>query len=197
MIPIQDIVPTTRRPLVTVALATLNVLVFLAGVAAPIDVAGAITLGLFWHSGGTHLIFNVLFLWLFGDNVEDRLGRGALVFCYVISGTVGTVVQSSLAGGIGVPPIGASAAIAGVIGAYFVLLPRSKVLLLVPMPMSLVEVPAAFFLVTFGMLQFLNFVVLPAAARLEPSPSAALASLGAAFACGALVSALRRRPIVW
>jgi membrane associated rhomboid family serine protease len=93
--------------------------------------------------------------------------------------------------------VGASAAIAGVIGAYFVLLPRSKVLILVPVPISLVEVPAAFFLGMFGLVQFLNFVVLPAAARIDASPAAVLAALTLAFGCGVAVALARRRPVIW
>jgi len=196
VIPIQDVVPTSRAPVVTVALAALNVLVFLFGAAVPAGDAAALAVGLFTHSGVAHLLFNVLFLWIFGDNVEDRLGRGALAFCYLACGTVGSLVQSSLGDAAG-PAIGASAAIAGVVGAYFVLLPQSKVLILVPVPVSLMEIPAVFFLAMFGMLQFLNFVVMPTATRIDSSPAASLAGLALAFAGGALVSAIRRRPVVW
>jgi membrane associated rhomboid family serine protease len=197
VIPIQDVVPTSRTPAITMALIGINLLVFLFRSAIPSDGAAAMALALFAHTGIAHLVFNLMFLWLFGDNVEDRLGRGALVFCYVACGAVGAVVQFQLAGSVDLPAVGASAAIAGVIGAYFVLLPQSKMLMLVPVPIALVEVPAAFFLAMFGALQFLNFVVLPTAARLDSAPTAALAGLALAFGCGALVSAVRRGPIVW
>jgi membrane associated rhomboid family serine protease len=197
VIPIQDVVPTRRTPVVTVVLAGLNILVFVYGLVAPLDGAAATVLTLFEHSGIAHVVFNVMFLWLFGDNVEDRLGRGGLVVCYLACGVVGTGVQAALARSADLPAVGASAAIAGVIGAYFVLLPRSKVLLLVPIPLSLVEVPAAFFLAMFGLVQFLNFVVLPAAARLDSSPTAALAALALSFGCGAALAVSRRRPVIW
>jgi len=203
VIPIQDVVPTSRPPVVTVALIGLNLLVFLYGprvpidgLAVPIDGVAGIALA-FTHSGVAHLVFNLLFLWLFGDNVEDRLGRGALALSYLACGLAGTLAQWWLAGSGATPAVGASAAIAGVIGAYFVLLPQSKVFMLVPLPFSLVEVPAAFYLAMFGVVQFLNFVVLPAAARLDSSPAAALAALAVAFGCGAAVAVSRRRPVIW
>jgi len=197
VIPIQDVVPTSRTPVITVALVGLNLLAFGYGLVIPPDGWAAIALALFTHSSTAHLVFNLMFLWLFGDNVEERLGRGTLLFSYLASGLAGTVVQAWLADSAVTPAVGASAAIAGVIGAYFVLLPRSKVLMLVPVPIALVEVPAAFFLAMFGVLQFLNFVALPTAAHLDSSPPAALAGLAVAFGCGAAVSAVRRRPVIW
>ena len=113
---------------------------------------------MFLHGGWLHLIGNMLYLYIFGDNVEDRLGhRGYLLF-YLLAG-VGAVLtavwfqQDSYA-----PLIGASGAIAGVLGAYFLLYPRAKILTLIPMFVffPVVEIPAVFFLGFWFLVQFLQ-----------------------------------------
>ncbi|MEE9249214.1 MAG: rhomboid family intramembrane serine protease [Dehalococcoidia bacterium] len=82
---------------------------------------------MFIHGGWMHLIGNMLFLWVFGDNIEDRLGRIKYLFFYLISGLFAAAAQVAVDLGTGIPAIGASGAIAGVLGAYFVLFPQSRI----------------------------------------------------------------------
>lgn len=87
---------------------------------------------LFVHGGLLHLLVNMWFLWLFGDNVEDRLGRGRFVVLYLAAGLCALVSQVAADPASGLPMVGASGAVAGALGAYLVLFPHTKVLTLVP-----------------------------------------------------------------
>ncbi len=102
---------------------------------------------MFVHGGLAHLVGNMLFLWIFGDNVEDRLGHGRFVLFYLLCGFIAAFAQVALDPDSLVPMVGASGAIAGVMGAYLVLYPRSRVLMLFPFPVFLFELPAVVFLV--------------------------------------------------
>ncbi len=97
---------------------------------------------MFLHGGWAHLVFNMLFLWIFGNNVEDTMGRLRFIVFYIVCGLVATAAQVAIDPSSTVPTIGASGAIAGVLGAYIVLFPRAKVLSLIPLfiffPMILV-----------------------------------------------------------
>jgi len=99
---------------------------------------------LFVHGGWLHLLFNMLYLWIFGNNVEDAMTRPRFVGFYVVCGLVATTAQVLVAPGSDVPIIGASGAIAGVLGAYLVLFPRARVLTVVPLLIvfPVFEVPA-------------------------------------------------------
>jgi membrane associated rhomboid family serine protease len=88
---------------------------------------------MFLHGGWLHLLGNMLYLWIFGDNVEDRLGRGRFVLFYLLCGAVAALGQGVADTRSEVPMIGASGAISGVLGAYLVLYPRAKILVLVPL----------------------------------------------------------------
>lgn len=140
MIPIQDVVPTGRVPAATLALVALNILFYAAGstLTAPPPFA---------HRAIGPLIITLVFLWLFGDNVEARLGRFAFILLYVSGGLI--------------PGLGAAGAVTAVMGSYFVLLPQSRVLMLVPLPPVLVELPALFFLGLWAVLHLLRFVTHP------------------------------------
>ena len=111
---------------------------------------------MFVHGGIAHLAGNMLFLWIFGDNVEDRLGHGRFILFYLLCGFVAALAQTALDPDSLVPMVGASGAIAGVMGAYLVLYPRSRVLMLFPFPVFLFELPAVVFLVMWFLVQFLN-----------------------------------------
>ena len=102
----------------------------------------------------------MLYLWIFGDNVEDRVGHGRFVVFYVMCGLAGAIVQIASNPDSVVPMVGASGAIAGVLGAYFVLFPRSRVLTLLPLFIvwQLIEVPAIFFLGFWFLMQLLSGV---------------------------------------
>jgi membrane associated rhomboid family serine protease len=110
---------------------------------------------MFLHGGWGHFLSNMLFLWIFGDNVEDRLGHKRFVVFYVLCGVAAAVAHVYMNPTSMVPTIGASGAIAGVLGAYFVLYPNSRVLALVPLIIiwQIVEVPASVLLGIWFLMQ--------------------------------------------
>jgi membrane associated rhomboid family serine protease len=99
---------------------------------------------MFLHGGWAHLIGNMLYLWIFGDNVEDRLGHVKYVVFYLGCGWVATLVHGLSNPGSAIPSIGASGAIAGVLGAYLVLFPKARVVTLIPLGffIRLTQLPA-------------------------------------------------------
>ena len=144
MFPVSDVIPSRTTPLVTIALIAGNVLVFFyqliltpVGLEQFVASYAVIPAWLWWpsivtsqflHGGWLHIVWNMIYLWIFGDNVEDRLGHlGFLVF-YLGAGGAAAVLQILFNPFSGVPMVGASGAIAGVMGAYFVLYPQSRVL---------------------------------------------------------------------
>jgi len=110
------------------------------------------------HGGWLHLIFNMLYLWIFGNNVEDAMSRPRFVAFYVVCGLAATTAQVLVAPNSDVPLIGASGAIAGVLGAYLVLFPRARVLTVVPLifVFPVFEVPAWILLAVWFVIQGLN-----------------------------------------
>jgi rhomboid family protein len=112
---------------------------------------------MFMHGSWEHILGNMLFLWIFGNNVEDALGRVRFFFWYLAAGVVATATQTFVTLDFGtvrdasIPNIGASGAIAGVLGAYFVLLPRARVLTLIIFVFR--EIPAGWFLGIWILLQ--------------------------------------------
>ncbi|GAO03385.1 rhomboid family intramembrane serine protease [Anaeromyxobacter sp. PSR-1] len=116
---------------------------------------------MFLHGGLVHVGSNMLFLWIFGNNVEDALGRGRFVLFYLACGVVAAVVQvvaSAATGDLEVPMVGASGAIAGVLAAYMVLFPRARVttLVVIVIFIRIIPVPAAFFIGLWFLLQVLS-----------------------------------------
>jgi membrane associated rhomboid family serine protease len=168
MVPLQDVVPTRQTPVATLALIAVNVVVFLTDAGAAGVVAAP-----FVHAAVAPLAIGLVLLWLFGDNVEAGLGRVGMLLVYGVGGWL--------------PHLGATGAITAVMGSYFVLLPRSRILTLVPFPPLLVEVPAAFFLAVWAALHVLRFVR-------EPRT---IWAFGLAFLVGAGAAALLRRPVRW
>jgi membrane associated rhomboid family serine protease len=182
LFPLKDNVPTRSFPLVTVALIVANVLVFLWELSGttletdvvrygyyPCEVQGpctgladqrelplvaAVFSSMFMHGGLLHLGGNMLFLWIFGNNVEDALGKVRFLLWYVAAGIAATVAQTVVTLGFGdaaaasIPNIGASGAIAGVLGAYLLLLPGASVLTAIFLGFFffLQEIPALFYL---------------------------------------------------
>jgi membrane associated rhomboid family serine protease len=114
--------------------------------------AGSIFTAMFLHGGFFHLAGNMLYLWIFGDNVEDRFGHGRFVAFYLICGAVAALSQALFDVRSTVPMVGASGAVSGVLGAYFVLYPRANVLL--AMPSVLARVPALVMLALWFVGQF-------------------------------------------
>ena len=181
MIPLRDTIPVRRFPIVNTALIALNVLVFLfeslLGPEELISLFGlfGLTSARFWQGGGLdrwwplltapflhggwwHLISNMLALYIFGDNVEDRLGRVRYPLFYLGSGLAAHAAHLLAQAGSPIPTVGASGAIAGVLGAYLVLFPRARVVTLVPVFyfLRLVQVPAAVYLGFWFVSQLFN-----------------------------------------
>src|SRR4029079_18761083 len=103
---------------------------------------------MFLHGSWSHVLGNMWYLWIFGDNVEDRVGHGRFIVFYLLCGIVAALGQVAIDPNSTLPTIGASGAIAGVMGAYFVLYPQSRVLTLIPLIIfwEVVEMPAIFLL---------------------------------------------------
>lgn len=211
MIPLRDVIPSRTRPGVTIGLIAVNLVVFLfqatlsdrtaesfvhtfAVVPAYFSLVDVFT-SLFVHAGITHLAGNLLFLWIFGDNVEDRLGHGRFLVFYLVCGFAAALAQTGLHPNSLIPMVGASGAIAGVMGAYLVLYPHSRVLMLFPFPPILFELPAVFFLGFWFFMQFLSGVsTLPIFQAEQISGGVAFWAHVAGFATGlALVIPMRRK----
>ncbi len=112
---------------------------------------------MFIHGGFMHLLGNMLFLWIFGDNVEDRLGHLNYIIMYLTAGVTATLLHAVLDLNSNLPLIGASGAISGVIGSYFVLYPRAKILTLVPLGLfiTVVALPAYIYLGIWFIIQLI------------------------------------------
>lgn len=177
MFPIRDTIPSRRTPIVNYLLIGINVLIFIfeislgpAGLERVIRIFGMVPArydfgnlaallnhpilllslisSIFLHGGWLHLISNMWTLFIFGDNVEDRLGSGRYLIFYLLAGIVANLLQAFLFQGSSIPTVGASGAIAGVLGAYFLSYPRARVLTLIPLfifPWFL-EIPAIIYL---------------------------------------------------
>jgi len=112
----------------------------------------------FLHGGWTHLLGNMLYLWIFGDNVEDRLGSLTYLIFYLGAGIIASIAQITIDPTSTTPVIGASGAIAGVLGAYVITFPRAKVqtLLILIVYITIIQVPASVFIVLWFVLQVLS-----------------------------------------
>lgn len=173
--------PTHRSPVVVSTLVAVCTLAFLFEMSLPPAAASRLLseLGLiparvslspeglypfvtsmFLHGGWFHLIGNMLFLWIFGNNVEDRMGHGRFLVFYLLCGVGAAALHAFLYPDSAVPTIGASGAIAGVLGAYLVLYPGARIVALVPLGFILttMEVPALLFLVLWFVMQFFSGV---------------------------------------
>jgi membrane associated rhomboid family serine protease len=180
LLPLYDNIPTRRFPVVTVALIAANAAVWLLYQVPdlersvfdigfiPCEVDGdCANVGFVWpvnvftsmfaHGSWAHILGNMLFLWIFGNNVEDAFGRARFLVFYVLAGVTALGVQAIVTLAYGsqvdaeIPTVGASGAIAGVLGAYLVLFPYARVVTLVFV--ILIQIPAAFFLVWWFLFQ--------------------------------------------
>lgn len=182
MIPLRDHNPTQRFPLVTTALIIANVVIFVF-VELPLNASGQLmsffiqwaiipaqlttapaaewpTLfsAMFLHGGWAHLIGNMLYLWIFGDNIEDEMGPVRFLLFYLAAGLAATAAQYIIAPLSTIPNIGASGAIAGVLGGYLLLYPRVHVVTLIPLFYfyRLARIPAVIVLGFWFVLQLFN-----------------------------------------
>jgi len=160
VIPLRDIIPSRTTPYITVTIIILNALAWLFELGLPREELAAflqiygvvpadfhaptLVTSMFLHGSWSHILGNMWYLWIFGDNVEDRFGHGRFIVFYLLCGIAAALGQIAMDPTSTLPTIGASGAIAGVMGAYFVLYPKSRVLVLIPIIIffQVVEVPA-------------------------------------------------------
>lgn len=188
MIPLKDLTPRRSFPVVTLLLIAANVAVFFYQISLPAKAANVlvrtyglvpiriqyalagthhVTLGkafvplftcMFLHGGWLHIIGNMWFLWIFGANVEDRFGSVMYLFFYLVCGLGSGLSQALFSWGSSIPSIGASGAISGVLGAYVVFFPGSRILTLVTLLIIwfLARIPAIVFIGLWFIVQFLS-----------------------------------------
>src|ERR1700716_236640 len=159
MIPLRDVIPSRTTPYITVTIIGLNALAWLFELSLPHETLNEFLIvfgvvpayfsmptlitSMFLHGSWSHVLGNMWYLWIFGDNVEDRVGHGRFIFFYLLCGIAAGLGQVAVDPNSMLPTIGASGAIAGVMGAYFVLYPHSRVLTLIPwIFIQIVELPA-------------------------------------------------------
>jgi membrane associated rhomboid family serine protease len=176
MFPVSDVIPSRTTPFVTIALIAVNAIVFLLELSLGerelqqvVEAFGVVPTSFTWptavsslflHGGWVHVVGNMLYLWIFGDNVEDRLGHARYLLFYLFCGAAAALGQTLTDPFSTVPMIGASGAVAGVMGAYFVFYPQSRVLTAVFLLVFLdvVEIPAIYFLGVWFLMQLFNGV---------------------------------------
>lgn len=187
MLPIKDDIPTKRTPIVTIAFIVINCLVFLFEFVQgsrgfmeftyvwgliPVELTTGVELtpqasvsslvnlltSMFMHGGLLHLGGNMLYLWIFGNNIEDRLGRVKFILFYLASGIVASMAFVATAPQGDIPLVGASGAIAGILGAYLISYPRARVVtvLFIFYFIRIARIPAMYVLGFWFILQVFN-----------------------------------------
>jgi membrane associated rhomboid family serine protease len=221
MIPLRDVIPSRTTPYITFAIIALNGLAWLYELSLPREVlpaflqvyglvpanlsgstlvssmflhggAPTIVSSMFLHGSWSHVIGNMWYLWIFGDNVEDRLGHGRFVAFYLVCGIAAAVGQTVMDPRSLLPMIGASGAIAGVMGAYFVLYPRSRVLTLIIF-VRIVELPAIVLLGFWFVMQLFSAGAIAITANSAGGGVAFMAHVAGFLAGVIAVFALRQR----
>ena len=211
MIPLRDVIPSRTFPAVSLALVGLNTATFLYQQLLTADERTALAsqfgltpqavtwwtllTAMFLHTDWIQFACNTIALWLFGENVEDRMGRGRMLAFYLLAGVVTAVVHAWPQPAAATPAVGASGAVAGVLGAYFRLFPRSRVLTFVPVPGAgpLMELPAASFLGFWAVALVLSALLQMTRAGAGPVTGWSFASCTIAFLAGALLIRVLRR----
>ncbi|MCM8800896.1 MAG: rhomboid family intramembrane serine protease [Candidatus Omnitrophica bacterium] len=178
MIPLKDENPTRSFPFITLTIILINISVFIYELklgsmlenkiyqfgfipynlihSLGLETLFTLVTSLFFHASFFHLIGNMLYLWIFGDNIEDRLGHLRFLFFYLLCGTLASFAQVIANPFSRIPMIGASGAISGVLSAYLVLYPKADVFVLVPLfyIWRIIRVKAFWFLIFWIILQF-------------------------------------------
>lgn len=184
MIPLKDNIPTRNFPTITVGLIIINIVVFIHEITIPrwqleeliyhygllptdiieLNLVSLIS-HMFFHGDFGHIIGNMMFLWVFGNNVEDALGKLKFILFYIGSGLGSALLQSFvslLSGDLTTPMIGASGAISGVLAAYMRLFPYGKVLTIIPPFIFIIfTLPAWFFIGYWFVIQVLSAIFVP------------------------------------
>jgi membrane associated rhomboid family serine protease len=215
MLPLGDTPESRTIPVVNWLLIIANVLVFLFEISMPesqlnvlieshgfvpahfaehIDTQQLATVfsSMFMHGGWSHLIFNMWFLFIFGDNVEDRLGHIGYLIFYLVCGVLSDLAHLTFGGMSSTPTIGASGAISGVLGAYMIMYPKARVKAL--LRYSVVEVPATIYLLFwFGLQLFSGLFSMGSVTNQNTGGVAFWAHIGG-FAAGTIFALLFARP---
>ncbi len=180
MIPISDSIKSRKFPLLNLVMIGVNLYVFWLMVTAPsldafiaqwalipqnVNFYDPTTLlpfvtHMFLHAGFFHLFSNLIFLWVFGDNIESHFGKPWYLIIYFVSGIVGALAQFALTPDSAIPMVGASGAISGILGAYFVSHPHSKIKTLLPIffVVTIVNIPAIIYIFYWFFLQLVSGV---------------------------------------
>jgi membrane associated rhomboid family serine protease len=211
VIPLRDVIPSRTTPYVTVTIILLNALawfyeiampermltrfLYIYGVVPAAFAPATLVTSMFLHGSWSHVIGNMWYLWIFGDNVEDRVGHGRFLVFYLLCGIAAAVGQVAMDPNSTLPVVGASGAIAGVMGAYFVLYPHSRVLTLIPwIFLQVVELPAILLLGVWFLMQLLNAGAVAVTASARGGGGVAFAAHVVGFVAGVVgVFVFRRR----
>jgi len=207
MIPLRDSQRSYSTPFVTIALIVANVLIFLFeisldpfsrnhliltfGLVPDRFHFGALFTSMFLHGGWLHILGNVWFLWIFGDNVEDILGHGKYLLFYLVCGAAAGLIHIAFNPASRIPTVGASGAIAGIMGAYVVKFPKARILTLVPVFVffTTIEIPAVLMLLYWFAIQFFSGVGSIGYSHLSQGGVAWFAHIGG-FVAGMILIAL-------
>ena len=202
MIPLRDVIPSRTTPYITTTIIVLNAITWLFEVSLPQDSLNqfigtygvvpayfsppTLITSMFLHGSWMHVIGNMWYLWIFGDNVEDRVGHGRFIVFYLLCGTAAAIGQIVMDPTSTLPTIGASGAIAGVMGAYFVLYPQSRVLTLIPLIIfwEVIELPAYILLGFWFVMQLFSAGTIAVTASSHGSGGVAFAAHVAGFVVG-------------
>ncbi|HZR23697.1 MAG TPA: rhomboid family intramembrane serine protease [Vicinamibacterales bacterium] len=214
MIPLRDVIPSRTVPYITVTIIVLNAVAWLFEVSLPPDqlnqfltiygvvpayfAPATLITSMFLHGSWMHIIGNMWYLWIFGDNVEDRVGHGRFIVFYLLCGIAAGIGQIMMDPNSTLPTIGASGAIAGVMGAYFVLYPQSRVLTLIPLIIfwEVIELPAYLLLGFWFVMQLFSAGSIAVTASSHGSGGVAFAAHVAGFLVGVVgVFVFRKRNV--
>ena len=213
MIPLRDVIPSRTTPYITITIIVLNALawffeislperdlnVFLTvyGVVPAYFSAPTLITSMFLHGSWSHVIGNMWYLWIFGDNIEDNLGHGRFMIFYLLCGIAAAIGQIAMDPFSTLPTIGASGAIAGVMGGYFVLYPHSRVLTLIPwIFIQIVELPAIVLLGFWFLMQLFSAGAIAVTSSSHGGGGVAFAAHVAGFVVGVVgVFVFRRRQV--
>ena len=210
MLPLYDDQPTKRFPFATILLILANLGVFVGwqlkvGIPESVEIGAMVPAefthspspdsvahmmaSMFMHAGWMHILGNMWFLWIFGNNVEDAMGAGRFVFFYLLCGVIADLAHIGFSPDSVTPMIGASGAVSGVLGAYLVLHPKASISTLVPIFffIRIVRVPAFLFLLIWIGLQILAQTLSNSGAHKEQESVAYLAHIGGFFSGLALI----------
>ena len=211
MIPLRDVIPSRTTPYITITIIALNAVTWVFEILLPhealnefLTIYGVVpayfsfpTLitSMFLHGGWMHVIGNMWYLWIFGDNVEDRVGHGRFIIFYLLCGIAAALGQVAMDPTSMLPTIGASGAIAGVMGAYFVLYPQSRVLTLIPFIwLQIVELPAVVLLGFWFLMQIFSAGTIAMTATTHGSGGVAFAAHVAGFVMGLIGIFVFKKP---